>query len=64
MCIKFGDIAGRLQENFITLEDKRGDWLDINAILNKSFFDKIATLISVLTLFATTGIVLDNILKD
>lgn len=59
-----GLIAGQLQVNFISLEDKRNDWLDIAKILKLDFFTQINRLLTLLVLFATTAISIDQFIKE
>ena len=38
LCTKLGLAAGVLQANFITLESKRSQWVDIAAVFKLDFF--------------------------
>jgi hypothetical protein len=64
LCTKLGKIASTLQENFILVEDRKGDWKNIQAVYKLSFFDQVNRLFTLLTLFATTAISIDKLVRD
>jgi hypothetical protein len=64
LCSKLGLAAGTLQSNFITLENKRSQWVDIQAVFKLDFFTQVKRLLDLLVLFATTAISIDSFVKS
>lgn len=64
LCSKLAIIAGQLQVNFITLEKNRDKWLNIADVLKLDFFTQLSRMLTLVSLFGTTAISIDQILKD
>ena len=64
LCMKLATIAGTLQVNFITLEKNRDKWINIEDVLKLDFFTQISRLITLVALFGTTALSIDQLLKD
>jgi hypothetical protein len=64
LCDKMATIAGTLQVNFITLESNRDLWVNITQVFKLDFFTQVSRLITLVSLFATTAISIDQLLKE